>query len=155
LAIRFAAIAFVALGLVSCAAGGVFQLSPEEQAALDAANATPLLFTVPRDRSIASWDRAHDFVNRYSTMKLRNATDSLLVTYDTPTYQQVPSPVETGSSIRFGYSVSRSSAVEGIQYRVQCEASSKLGEKDAQQNAHLAAYYIMTGRLGCERCIVR
>jgi hypothetical protein len=30
-----------------------------------------------------------------------------------------------------------------------------VGEKDADQNAHIAAYYIKTGSLACDRCIVR
>jgi hypothetical protein len=88
-------------------------------------------------------------------MKLRSATDSTTVTYETPTYQSVPSPVESGSSIRYGYTVSRASVQEGIQYTVKCTPSSTLGDKSADQNAHIAAYYIMTGRVACDRCIVR
>jgi len=132
----------------------MFQLTPEEQAGLDRAMGETLTFTVPRDQAIVSWDRAHEFVDRYSTMKLRNFTDSLLVTYDTPTYQSVPTP-DPGSGIRFGYSIRRASGAEGIQVQVECTASSKLGENDASKNAHLAALYVRTGQLGCERCIVR
>lgn len=138
---------------LSCA--GSFELSNEERSALGLAMAQPLTFTVPRDRSIEVWDRAVSFVDRYSTMKLRNVTDSLLVTYETPTYQQVPVPVEQGSGIRFGYTVSRSSTYEGISISVRCAASSKVGERDADQNAHIAAYYISTGSIACTRCIVR
>ena len=116
---------------------------------------TPLTFVVPRDRSLQTWDRAQEFVNRYSTMKLRSSTDSTVVTYETPTYQPEPSPVESGSSIRYGYTVSRSSVREGIQYAVKCNPSSSLGDKSADQNAHISAYYIMTGRVACDRCIVR
>ncbi len=116
---------------------------------------TPLTFVVARDRSIETWDRAAEFINRYTSMKLHSATDSVLVTYDSPTYQSVPSPVEAGSSIRYGYSISRSRDPEGIRIAVQCTPSSKLGEKYADQNAHIAAYYIMTGSVACDRCIVR
>jgi hypothetical protein len=116
---------------------------------------TPLTFLVPRDHSLKTWDRAHDFVDRYSTMKLRSVTDSVLVTYDSPTTQSDPSPVASGSGIRYGYSVSRSSDPDGIQIAVKCTPSSTLGEKDADQNAHIAAYYIKLGYIACDRCIVR
>ena len=133
----------------------MFQLSDQEQASLRLAMDTPLMLVVPRDRSLQTWDRAHEFVNRYSTMKLHSATDSTVLTYETPTYQSVPSPVESGSNIRFGYTVSRASVPEGIRYAVKCTPSSTLGDKSADQNAHIAAYYIMTGRIACDRCIVR
>ena len=133
----------------------MFQLSADEQASLNLAMDTPLTLVVPRDRSLQSWDRAQDFVSRYSSMKLRSTTDSTIVTYETPTYQTVPSPVESGSGIRFGYTVSRASVTDGIQYAVKCTPSSTLGDKSADQNAHIAAYYIKTGRIACDRCIVR
>jgi len=150
---RAAAGLILAFAVISCASS--FELSAEEQASLARAMDTPLAFVVPRERSIESWDRAQEYVNRYSSAQLRNVTDSLVVTYDSPTYQQVPSPVESGSGIRFGYSISRSRDPEGIRYSVQCTPSSKLGEKDADQNAHIAAYYIKTGTIACTRCIVR
>ncbi|TMQ59423.1 MAG: hypothetical protein E6K76_04985 [Candidatus Eisenbacteria bacterium] len=150
-----AAASMLVAGVLSCAASSVFQLSGDEQASLHLAMGTPLTFTVPRERSLQTWDRAHAFVDRYASMKLRSVTDSMLVTYDPPTYAQVPAPVEAGSSIRFGYTVSRTSLADGIQIAVTCTASSKLGEKDADQNAHIAAYYIMMGIIACDRCIVR
>lgn len=138
---------------LSCA--GSFELSNDERTSLGLALAQPLTFTVERYRSLEAWDRVHDFVNRYSTMKLRSVTDSLVITYEAPTYTQSPSPVESGAGIRFGYTVSRSSITEGIRIGVKCSPSSKLGEKDADQNAHIAAYYISTGTIACTRCIVR
>jgi hypothetical protein len=146
--------AWLSLAAISCASSSMFQLSDDEQALLQAAMDTPLTFVVPRDRSLETWDRAENFINRYNSMKLRTATDSSLVTYDSPTYQDVPVPVEAGSSIRYGYSVSRSAVPEGIRIAVACTPSSKLAQKDADQNAHIAALYIKTGRV-CDRCIVR
>jgi hypothetical protein len=152
---RAAAACVLLFVAVSCASSSVFQLSADEQASLDLAMGTPLTFIAPRDASIQSWDRAQEFVNRYSSMSLRSTTESSVVSYETPVYQSVPSPVESGSSIRYGYSVSRSSSQEGIQYTVKCTPSSALGDKSADQNGHIAAYYIMTGRIACARCIVR
>lgn len=135
---------------------------------------TPLTFIVPRERSIESWDRAREFIDRYSSMKLRSTTDSVLVSYESPIYSADPLPVN-GANLRYGYNVSRSRVPEGILIRVACtpsftgpgqtprsagednkkEDTRTVGEKAADQNAHIAAYYILTGYLGCSRCIVR
>jgi len=155
LLLRAALACALALTALSCASSSVFQLSADEQAGLRLAMDTPLTFLVPRDRSIKTWDRAQEFIDRYSTMKLRSVTDSSLVTYETPSYTSDPSPVAQGSGIRFGYSVSRASDPDGIQIHVKCTPSSTLGEKDADQNAHIAAYYIKLGYIACDRCIVR
>ncbi len=149
------AMLLLCLAALSCASTTVFQLSPEEEAALRLAMDSPLTFVVARDQSIASWDRAQEFINRYSSMKLRSATDSTTVSYENPVYTSDPAALESGSNLRYGYSVSRSRDPGGIRISVQCTPSGKLGEKDADQNAHIAAYYIRTGTLGCTRCIVR
>ena len=150
-----AAALILSLGALSCASSSMFQISQEEERALQAAMDAPLTFVVPRDRSIETWDRAHVFFDRYSTMKLQTVTDSLLLTYETPLYTGDPAPVESGSGIRYGYSISRSRVPEGIQYVVACTPSSKLAAKDADQNAHIAAAYIRSGTIPCVRCIVR
>jgi hypothetical protein len=152
---RAAAAILLALVAASCASSSMFQLSPDERAGLGLAMDTPLRLLVPRDHSLQTWDRAQEFIDRYSTMKLRSVTDSVLVTYETAPYQTDPSPVASGSAIRYGYSVSRSSDPDGIQIAVKCTPSSTLGEKDADQNAHIAAYFIKTGQIACDRCIVR
>ena len=119
LLLRAALACALALTTLSCASSSVFQLSADEQAGLRLAMDTPLTFLVPRDRSIKTWDRAQEFIDRYSTMKLRSVTDSSLVTYETPSYTSDPSPVAQGSGIRFGYSVSRASDPDGIQIHVK------------------------------------
>ena len=150
-----AAVGLLSLAALSCASGSVFQLSLEEQVALREAMDTPLKFVVPRERSIASWDRAREFIDRYSSTKIRSTTDSVLVSYDTPVYSPDPAPGSRGSNVHFGYNIARSWDPEGVRIVVQCTPSSDLAKKDAEQNAHIAAYYILTGYLGCARCIVR
>ena len=150
-----AAVGLLSLAALSCASGSVFQLSLEEQVSLREAMDTPLDFAVPRERSIESWDRAREFIDRYSSMKLRSTTDSVLVSYDSPTYSPDPSPGSRGSNLHYGYNITRSRDPLGVRIKVQCTPSSDLATKDAEQNAHIAAYYILTGYLGCARCIVR
>jgi hypothetical protein len=149
---RVAAALALALAVVSCAS---MQLSDDEQAALQEAMNDPTTFVVPRDHALSTWDRAQDFIDRYSTMKLRSSNDSLLVSYDAPVYQTDPAPVESASGIRFGYKVARRNDPDGIQIIVECTPSSKLGANDADRNAHIAAYYIRTGQWACDRCLVR
>jgi len=137
---------------LSCGSTSVFQLSTDEQNLLQLAMNTPLTFVVPRDQTIASWDRAVDFVNRYSTSPLRSGTDSLATSYEELVAKTTT--IESASSIRYGYAVRRAKDPDGIFYSVQCTPSSTVGQKDADQNAHIAAYYIKTGYV-CDRCIVR
>lgn len=140
-----------ALTVVSCASS--FELSPNEEAQLKEAMDTPLSFVVPRGQSISTWDRAQEFIDRYSSMKLRSVNDSLITSYEnTP---MVTNPIQSASNVRFGYTVSRANDPEGIRFHVQCTASGKSGETDADKNAHIAAYYIKTGTVACDRCIVR
>jgi hypothetical protein len=140
------------LAAVALSCSSAFQLSADDEAILREAMDLPLTFVVPRDHAIDSWDRAVDFVDRYSTMTLRTATDSVLTTYETPPLDLAALP--TATRVRFGYSVRRYRDFGGIGYTVQCTPSSKTGEKDADQNAHLMAYYIQTGSV-CDRCIIR
>jgi len=146
------AVLILLLGASALSCSSAFQLSAEDEASLKEAMAMDLRFVVPRDHAIDSWDRAQDFVNRYSTMNLRTATDSLITSYETPPPDLAALP--TATQTRFGYSVRRYRDLSGIGYLVQCTPSVKTGEKDADQNAHLLAYYIQTGTV-CDRCIIR
>ena len=147
-----AALMILALSCGCSSTSAVFQLSADEQASLSQAMSGQLNFVVPREHAIDSWDRAQDFLDRYSTMKLHSATDSLLTSYEQPVTD--PNQIQSASAVRFGYSVTRSRDVDGVRYVVQCTPSNPSGAKDADQNAHLAAYYIRTGTI-CDRCVVR
>jgi hypothetical protein len=116
--------------------------------------ATPLNFSVPRDRAMETWDRAQTFLDRYSTMSLRTSTDSLMQSYDPPKAYQPPG-METNEPIRFGYSFSRNAFADSISLNVGCKTNRDIAESDADKNAHIAAYFVLTGRIACARCIVR
>ncbi len=141
----------ISLTAVSCASS--FELTADEQSMLRDAMDTPLTFVVPRGEAIPTWDRAQEFIDRYSSMKLRSVNDSLITTYEN--VAMVTNPIETASSVRFGYTVSRARDPEGIRFQVGCTPSSKSGEKDADQNAHIAAHYIKTGTVACKSCVIR
>ena len=117
------------------------------------AMATPLEFSVHRSQALETWDRALNFVDRYSSMKLRSVTDSVIQTYDPPDQTQVPQ-TSAPTPIRYGYSVSRTALADSIRIEVNCVASAP-GGTEAGKNAHIAAYYILTGNIACARCIAR
>lgn len=153
-AFRVLASATLAGCILSCASTAMLDLTGEEQGSMTLATATPLYFSVPRDRARETWDRAQTFVDRYSSMKLRSSTDSMIQSYDPPPTPQPPG-MEVSAPIRFGYSVSRTAMADSIRLDVKCVTNRQLAEKDADTNAHIAAYFILTGRIACARCIVR
>ncbi len=111
----------ISLTAVSCASS--FELTADEQSMLRDAMDTPLTFVVPRGEAIPTWDRAQEFIDRYSSMKLRSVNDSLITTYEN--VAMVTNPIETASSVRFGYTVSRARDPEGIRFQVGCTPSSR------------------------------
>jgi hypothetical protein len=153
-ALRALALAILMGCVQSCASTAMLDLTGEEQASMTLAMATPLSFAVPRDRSMETWDRAQTFLDRYSTMTLRTSTDSLLQRYDPPRPYQQPG-METTEPIRFGYSFSRAAFADSIRITVGCKTNRDIAESDADKNAHIAAYFVLTGRIACARCIVR
>jgi len=155
---RFAFRALVLAGLVgclvSCASTAVLDLTGKEDTSMTLAMATPLSFSVPRDRAMETWDRAQTFLDRYSTMALRTSTDSSMQSYDPPRPYQPPGTVIT-EPIRFGYGFSRTAVADSIRISVRCTTNRDIAESDADKNAHIAAYFVRTGTIACARCIVR
>lgn len=155
---RFAVRALLLAALVgcvqSCASTAVLDLSGEEQASMTLAMATPLSFSVPRDHALETWDRAHTFLDRYSTMPLRSSTETSMQSYNPPTQPLPPGTVVT-EPIRFGYSFSQTAVADSIRLGVGCTTNRDVAQKDADTNAHIAAYFVLTGKIACARCIVR
>jgi len=155
---RYAFLALILAGLIgcviSCASTAVLDLTGEEQASMNLAMAMPLSFSVPRDRAMETWDRAQTFLDRYSTMKLRASTEFTMQTYDPPRPYQPPG-TEVAEPIRFGYGFSRTAIDDSIRMDVRCITNRDIAAADADKNAHIAAYFVLTGRIACARCIVR
>lgn len=139
---------------LSCASTSMLDLTSEEQASMTLVMATPLSFSVPRDRAIETWDRAQTFLDRYSSMALRSSNESMIQSYDPPKPPQLPGTVDT-TPIRFGYSFSRSAIADSIRLNVGCITNREMAQTDADTNAHIAAYFVLTGKIACARCIVR
>ena len=136
--------AAVALSITGCVHTQMLELTTPEREGLSAAMAHPLTFTVPKEQAGDAWGRAQSFVGRFSSMKLQTATEFIIQTYN---------PV--GSSVAYGYYVTRTPLGADHQFEVQCVYGNMFSAQDANTNAHLAAHYIATGQLPCQRCISR
>ncbi len=132
------------LSITGCVHTQMIELTAPEREGLRAAMAQPLTFTVPKEQAGDAWGRAQSFVGRFSSMKLQTASEFVIQTFN---------PV--GSSVAYGYYVTRTPLGAEHQFEVQCVFGNMFSAEDANANAHLAAHYISTGQLPCQRCIAR
>lgn len=111
-----------------------------KQNLLNAMMTTPLTFTMPKNQAEDAWGRAQNFVNTYASVKIQLATKYLLNTYN-------PTP-----KAPWGYAISRVALDDRtMSFTVNC-LYGRMHEKnppndEISQNAHAAAYYILTGQL--------
>ena len=96
----------------------------------------PTTFRIARALDQTAWQRARSFVTRFSSMKVKSATGSVLQTYDPPS-----------DETRFGYRVTRRSTRSGVTFTVKCLRRDRWEKKHCQENAGIAATYIRTGEL--------
>ncbi len=116
---------------------GMHREFSEEQKYYDEAMACPLIFELPNSEAEKAWARAQSFIGRFSPMKLQIATDYILQTY-TPT---------RATSAAYGYYVTRTPLDSTYEFEVNCVTDNPFLQPEANENGHLAAYYIKTGQL--------
>jgi len=95
--------------------------------------AFPLRFAIPNNEAEIAWGRAQSFVGRFSSMKLQVATDYVIQTYNPE------------SAWEFGYAATRTPGIGHALCDVDCQTGGTLGADEAEQNAHIFAYYVKTG----------
>ena len=108
------------------------------------ASQTPLEFSLPKEEAEDAWGRAQSFIGRYSSMRLHIVTDYVLET---------KSPQGATNFKQFGYYVVKTPGKESVSLKVLCVAASVIYNKEARQNAHILAYYMMTGEEPSPRII--
>lgn len=111
-------------------------LTQEQRDFAGRANNYPTSFTLPNEQAEEAWGRAQVFIATYSNMKLQIATQYVLQTFN---------PV--GNWPRYGYNVTRMQSAGETQFAVQCMCSNMFNGKQAQQNASMLSYYMVTGEL--------
>jgi len=112
------------------------KMTPQEEAYINDVLNTPLTFTVAKDDSEETWGRIQSFVGKYSSMKLQTATDFVLQTYN-----------PTGSVPRYGYTATKTPMGDEVEFQVDCTYCNMFTRKEAIQNAHILAYYALTGEV--------
>jgi hypothetical protein len=129
----------MALAVAACAAPRQAQ-SPAEQAYLDAATAQPTTFSISSAEATAAWERAVKWLEDHATMSIKTKTETMIATLDPPTSST------TGSRNEYGYTVTRQPAGSSYTVTVTCVGNDPSIKPQAEQNAHLLAYFILTGK---------
>lgn len=134
--IKFMVLSILVIFLYSCSypANMFIKLTPEEEIYLGKAMAQPLIFIVDVKDSELKWALAQSFIAKYSPMKIQTVTDYLIETYN---------PYDTS----FGYKVVRTPLEEGDEFDVRCLSDNLFLMNVANQNAHIFAYYLVTGEI--------
>lgn len=120
--------------LVSCSQAPTAELTPEDQAFLDAVNATDTTFTVPEEESDATWGRIKSFISEFSSMEIQTESDSEIKTFKPDGYN-------------YGYTASRTPKDGEVEFTVGSTCGNMFGNKDAAQNAKCLAYFAKTGEI--------
>jgi hypothetical protein len=136
---RTLAVIIMALALAACAAARKAQ-STEEQAYLDAAVAQPTTFSISSAESPAAWERALKWVEDHATMGIKSKSETMIATFDPPTAST------THNRNEYGYTVTRQPAGSSYTVTVTCVGNDPSIRPQAEQNAHLLAYFILTGK---------
>ena len=100
------------------------------------AKASPTAFIIDIIDEKDAWGRAQSFIGRFSSMKVQSATKNIIQTY-TP----------TGTRPSYGYNITKTPVEDGVAISVNCLSNNMFENKEANQNAHVLAYYIKTGKL--------
>jgi hypothetical protein len=129
----------MALALAACAAPRQAQ-SAEEEAYLNAATAQPTTFSIPSTESSAAWERALKWLEDHATMGIKSKSETMIATFDPPTTGT------TNSRNEYGYTVTRQPAGSSYTVTVTCVGNDPSIKPHAEQNAHLLAYFILTGK---------
>lgn len=69
-------------------------------------------------------------------MKIQTATDFVLETYNPP-----------GTEVKFGYSAIKTPMGDEVEFEVRCTCGNMFAGKQVSRNAHILAYYALTGEV--------
>ena len=133
------AVIIMALAVAACAAPRQAQ-SPEEQAYLEAATAQPTTFSISAAEAAEAWARAEKWIEQHATMSIKSKSETMIQTLDPPTTST------TRSRNEYGYTVTRQPAGSSYTVTVTCVGNDPSIKPQAEQNAHLLAYFILTGK---------
>lgn len=108
----------------------------EEVDYLNKVMSTSLSFKVPKSKADEVWGRIQSFIGKYASMKIQTATDFVFETYNPPKGER-----------KFGYSAIRTPMGNQDEFEVRCFSNTTLFIEQAERNAHILAYYALTGEI--------
>jgi len=109
-------------------------LTSQQQNYLDKAMNQPLTFTVDSAHVEKAWGWAQSYIAKYSSMKIQNATDYVIQTYNPGMHDAM-----------YGYKVVKTDIQDKYELTVNCFTGNVFTAKAAEKNAHILAYYLKTG----------
>lgn len=127
---------FILILMVSCFFQSPVATTPEETDYLSKINAMPLIFRVPKEQAEDAWGRIQSWISRYASMKIQTVSDYAIETYN---------PEQ--SAIDYGYRASRAPMGEETEFTITCFCGNFLYGKQVKINAHILAYYALTGEI--------
>ena len=140
--VNLTSIVVVIFMIGNCTTNMLLNLTPEEQAFLNKANAFPLEFIVSNEDAEMAWGRAQSFIGRFSSMRLQTITDYVIQTYN-----------PSSSGVAYAYYVTKTPLGDSTQFNVTCNTGNLFAMADAQSNAHILAYFMNTGELANPKVI--
>jgi len=115
---------------------------------IEKAERTPLTFRVPKEKEEEVWGRIQSFIAKYSSMKIQMATDYVIETHN---------PTKTNASFnpKYGFKAIKTLIGDMVEFKVECvagetdleKAGYKYNQMKADHNAHILAYYALTGEM--------
>jgi hypothetical protein len=120
-------------------------LNDELAAALKKIESESLTFTLPKAKAGDAWGRANVFVAKHASMKTQVSTEYAVETY---------SP--SGDDTAFGYQITRTPDGGVVKFEVVVTTNHPHRPSALRRmefNGRIAAHYIRTGVLVCEKCI--
>jgi hypothetical protein len=133
----------LAITLGSCSGS---TLTPEEKEYQERAMNHPTVFTLLKSEERQVWERAVSWIRTYSNMPLAELTPTVIKTDAAGEGRDF--------ELSFGYEVTKKDVGEDrIEVLVKCATNHMFYGEQADENAHLLAYYIATGEVPSPRVV--
>jgi len=131
------------LCLISCCyyAQSIPPTTLDELAYAERVKSQPIVFFISKEEEKVVWGRAQSWINKYSSMAIRFATDFVVETF------------HPYNEAHFGYSITKTPKENGFEITVKCivkrpsVSGRALQEKHATRNLHILVYYMQTGEI--------
>jgi len=129
--------------LISCASTSQtssLKLTPDESEYLGRVDNMPTEFRLAKVEAEDAWGRALSWIGKYSSMKIQNATDYTIATYN---------PDGNVFNVQYGYSITKAPMGDSVEISVVCtfDPPALVIKSDAKRNAQILGLYMKSGEV--------